>query len=205
MSNFTLSEIQDIKDYKPLLRWPTYLKYRNLSDDQLLALEPIIAELLPDITPYDIFFYKTRGFLPHYPRLPEIISRQKRYLSFPEPIQTLVDKLYGKKRFAFEEPHPLEKVILALADTFYPSDAIKIIGNRYGFGIDTKNPMDAVVMLYEKLDSYIEKRGNRLDTVGFDIDLETLLDFSREDYLKYVGSRNVPGYENRVYGTIDVI
>jgi len=197
--DFTIEEINDIINYRPSVPFNSYLYYRNLTDLQLLQLEPLFNQLKYNVDPYDIFFYYTRGYMPLDPNIEQQINKCKKYQLAPEPIQDLINKLYqveSIKDYADSAEHPLENVIYAFSENFQDTDMVETISNRYGFGNDS----DAVEF-YSLLNQYIEKYSDRMDNPMYPgVDLETILSFSLIEYEKH-GYR-FGRYENRLSITI---
>jgi hypothetical protein len=156
-------ELDDIARYPPIVPWSDYREYRLMDREALVSHTPGILEILPKISRDDLFFLRTRGWLPDQIGLQSILTRLDVYNNLRPSTQHLFDRIYGN-RLGFattSKVHPLEDTILAFDREMGMPVQVQNLAVRVGMQIPVEQDPD--VYFYDQLNQYITLTKTQVD------------------------------------------
>ena len=141
-----LEEFEDIAKYPPNVRLELYLKYREMSYDELSYEFPEVVNIINNHlnrlpTHEDLFYYATRGWIPRYGSINTYLKRWKEYDQISYLGQSLLDEIYGDKiGYSTKFIHPLEQYIIQIDKNIGNESVLRSIGERLGLYIPLDKP-----------------------------------------------------------------
>lgn len=179
-------ELDDIARYPPTVPWSDYQEYRQMSREDLVAHTPGILEILPNISHDDLFFLRTRGWLPDQIDLPQILTRIDIYNNLRITTQQLLDRIYGNKvGFATTtKVHPLEETILTFDQEMGLPRRVQDLAVRVGMQIPVEQDPD--IYLYDQMNQFITLTSEQISDTEEPTFLQNVVaPISTNPYTKY--------------------
>ena len=127
VGRFDSIELERIASHPPTIPYNEYIKYREMSLDQLKKEFPEVSQVIYNPTEEDLFYWATRGYIPEYNQ-DNKVKHQKQYNDLSDLGKNLMDRLPAG--------HSLERSVVAFDEHLDNYPALLSIADEVGFNGD---------------------------------------------------------------------